>query len=156
MAEYRKTMTLANEDAAYLAGLIDGEGTITLTRRQKEAERSIVITIANTERILVEHPLILTGVGRISSKRIFKEGHSPSWVYQVSGRQALEVIRQIAPFLKSYKRNRAELALQEYIRLTPRNGRYSTELLEERNRFVDTFFAINSNEKSSQKRAVSK
>ncbi len=32
---YRKTKKLAPTEAAYLAGLIDGEGTITLSRRNR-------------------------------------------------------------------------------------------------------------------------
>lgn len=33
MASYRKVKILSREDAAYIAGLIDGEGTLSLSRR---------------------------------------------------------------------------------------------------------------------------
>jgi hypothetical protein len=34
MATYRKVKSLTVADAAYIAGLIDGEGTISLSRKQ--------------------------------------------------------------------------------------------------------------------------
>lgn len=133
---------MSSEEAAYLAGLIDGEGTVTLTKREKSAQRSIVITIANTERCLLEFTLSIVGVGRISSKLTYKENHTPSYVYQVSGRQALTVLEQIVPFMHSYKKERAILALSDYIRLTPRNGRYSQKQFADRELFVKDFFAL--------------
>ena len=39
MAAYRKTSKLSREDAAYIAGLIDGEGTLSLTRRHRGENR---------------------------------------------------------------------------------------------------------------------
>ena len=33
--------------------------------------------------------------------------------------------KQIAPFLRSYKRHRAELVRENYVRLTPRNGKHT-------------------------------
>jgi hypothetical protein len=41
MANYRKTTKLRPEVAAYIAGLIDGEGTITLSRRHANGEPSV-------------------------------------------------------------------------------------------------------------------
>lgn len=54
MAGYKKTKKLPPEVAAYIAGLIDGEGTVTLSRRHANENRQLVISIANTERGLLE------------------------------------------------------------------------------------------------------
>lgn len=145
MAIYKKVRKLSPPQAAYLAGLIDGEGTITLSRRNKDKHRAIVVTIANTELELLDYPKRVIGAGKIISKRTYKPAHTPSFAYNISGRQALDLLRQIIPFLHSYKKNRAELVLADYIRLTSRNGRYSTELLEEREKFIDAFFALKAN-----------
>jgi hypothetical protein len=155
MAEYRKVNILSLEQAAYLAGLIDGEGTITLSRRARNKERSVAITIANTELVLLEYPLSVVGAGKITSKKKYKEGHSPSFVYQISGRQALSLLGQIRYFLKSYKKERADFLLKNYVRLTPRNGRYQLALLKERKLFIDEFFLITANGNSPHERAVS-
>jgi len=47
---YRTVKSLAPVDAAYMAGLIDGEGTVTLSRRHRNDQRQLVVSIANTER----------------------------------------------------------------------------------------------------------
>lgn len=59
---------LSATDAAYIAGLIDGEGSITLTRKHRNENRQPAITISNTERILLEFVLRVTGAGKITRK----------------------------------------------------------------------------------------
>jgi hypothetical protein len=81
-------------------------------------------------------------VGKITNKRISKANHTPSFTYQAANRQALDILKQIADHLKSYKVDRARLALQDYTRLTPRNGRYSPVQLQERTQFIEKFLAI--------------
>ena len=44
--------TLSLQDAAYLAGLIDGEGTVTLTRKHRNENRQLAGSISNTEKTL--------------------------------------------------------------------------------------------------------
>ena len=44
MAEYRKFKGLAETDAAYIAGLIDGEGTVTLTRKHRNKNRQLCVS----------------------------------------------------------------------------------------------------------------
>ena len=154
MATYRTVRKLTLQEASYLAGLIDGEGTITLSRKERNAERTAVVSIANTELCLLEYPLEVIGAGRISSKKTLKANHSPSFTYQISGRQAVALIEQIAPFLRSYKRERALLILKDYVRLTLRNGRYTQIQLEERNKFVECFFADRANKNNPRGRVI--
>jgi len=52
---------------------------------------------------------------------------------------------QIAPFLRSYKRVRAGLVRDRYVQLTPRNGKYTPELLAARKRFEDDVLALRAN-----------
>jgi hydrogenase maturation factor len=139
---YLTVKTLSPLDAGYLAGLIDGEGTITLTRRNQNKQRGLVVTISNTEMSILMHVQKMTGVGKITNKRIAQANHTPSFTYQVANRQALDILKQIAAHLKSYKADRARLAIQDYTRLTPRNGRYSAMQLQERTQFVEKFLAI--------------
>ena len=72
---------LSETSAAYVAGLIDGEGIITLTRLHAHENRRAVISIASTEIQLLE------------------------FVH----RQALSLLEQVLPYLRSYKKRRAEL-----------------------------------------------
>ena len=141
---YRKTNKLSLTEAAYLAGLIDGEGTITLSRRNRNKYRALVVTVSNTELGILKYVQAITGVGKITNKKIVKPTHTPSFTYQVANRQALDILGQIAEYLRSHKAARAQLALKDYLPLTPRNGRYSTEQLEKRELFIEQFFDIRS------------
>jgi hypothetical protein len=126
---------LSSEVAAYIAGLIDGEGTITLTRQRANENRRLVVSIANTELPLLSFVVNQFGAGKITRKRTISARHTPSYCYAVSSRQALLLLSQICPFLRSYKRLRAVLALQRYQKVTPRNGKYSAALLARRREF---------------------
>ncbi len=65
--------------------------------------------------------------------------------YVVGNRQALRFLEQVAPYLKSYKASRASLILEHYLRLTPRNGKYSVGQESERSDFIRRFLALRSN-----------
>jgi hypothetical protein len=54
-------------------------------------------------------------------------------------------LAQITPFLRSYKRQRAELVLRDYLRLTPRNGKYSEVAKRQKREFESTLLAIHAN-----------
>ena len=88
-----------------------------------------------TEMQLLQFVVDAAGVGRISNKRASRPNHSHSFAYGVYNRQALQLIEQIYPHLLSYKAERCALVLTNYLRLTPRNGKYTVKLAEERSRF---------------------
>lgn len=71
--KYGKVKTLNVEEAAYLAGIVDGEGTITLASKNKGQNRRLAITVSNTDRELLEWILKVVGVGIITTKRLYKE-----------------------------------------------------------------------------------
>lgn len=135
MIVYKKTKTLAPELAAYIAGLVDGEGTVTLTRRHANENRQLVVSIANTERSILEFVLNSVGTGKITNKRTTSSMHSRSFAYSVSNTQALDLLSQIVKYLRSYKRHRATLVLTSYKKLTPRNGKYSQAQKKQRRQF---------------------
>lgn len=145
MANYRTVNNLSKEDAAYIAGLIDGEGTITLTRRHRNENRQICVGISSTERNMLEFVKSATGIGKITNKTTTRDHHTPSYTFYTSNRQALGLIEQILPYLRSYKKQRAALVLRDYLRLTPRNGKYTPEQIEQRNAFVRKVLAIKAN-----------
>ncbi len=140
----RVVKQLLQAEAAYLAGLVDGEGTITLAHIHKGANRQLSVSITNTERQLLDWVKNVVGAGRITMKRPYSHKHMPGYTYAVANTQALDLLRQIAPYLQTHKRLRAEMVLERYKALTPRNGRYSPELLAERERFVQAVLAITS------------
>ncbi|MDQ2641021.1 MAG: hypothetical protein M3Y79_10650, partial [Pseudomonadota bacterium] len=141
MSRTSRVRRLSLEQAAYLGGIIDGEGTVTLTRVHANESRRLVVSIANTELELLQHVHEVIGAGKITRKRVTSVRHSASYHYFISCAQALTLLEQVAPYLRTYKRDRAHLALLHYRALTPRNGRYSPELRLARLRFESAFLA---------------
>ena len=142
MVDYKKTRKLSKTEAAYIAGLIDGEGSISLTRRHKNENRQLEISISNNDLNLLHYVRNASGTGRIVKKKTYSKKHSPGASYIISNRQALDLLQQISPYLLTYKALRAKLVLDNYLRLTPRNGRYSDEMKIERDKFVAQFLAV--------------
>lgn len=134
--------TLSEVEAAYVAGIIDGEGTITLTRTHRGENRRPVVSISSTELPLLNYVRSVIGAGRITGKIRSREHHSPSFAYSITSRQALRLLAQVCPYLRTYKHKRACLLLEEYQRVTPRNGRYTAEQRAAREQLEARFFAI--------------
>ncbi|TLZ32316.1 MAG: hypothetical protein E6K20_02260 [Gammaproteobacteria bacterium] len=132
---------LSDTEAAYLAGIIDGEGTITLTRTHRGENRRPVVSISSTELSLLLYVRSVVGAGRITSKVRAQDHHSPAFAYTISSRQALTLLGRVWPYLRTYKAGRACLLVEEYVRVTPRNGRYTPHQRAARQAFEQRFFA---------------
>ena len=142
MSNYKRTNKLDVTEAAYIAGIIDGEGTVTLSKRHRNENRQLVISVSNNEKQLLDYLLSVTGVGIITKKRTYSESHSTNYTYKVSNRQALSLLEQISCYLRTHKRERALLIQDKYLELTPRNGKYTSEIEKDRQQFIDQFFNI--------------
>jgi hypothetical protein len=123
---------MSQADAACLAGLIDSEGTVTFARRHRHENRRTSVSICNTEIALVLAAQRTTELGVISQKRRSSAHHTQAYVWAVWGRQALDILREVHPWMRSYKAERAALALSEYVARTPRNGKYTAKEWEMR------------------------
>ena len=117
MAAYSTPRSIREIDAAYIAGLIDGEGTITLSRKHRNEYRQLAVSISNTERVLLEYVLQTVGAGKITRKRVSHSHHTPSYTYAIYNRQALRLLEQLQPHLKGYKARRSALILRDYVAL---------------------------------------
>jgi hypothetical protein len=126
---------------SYTAGLIDGEGTITLTRERKYPFRFPTVSVASTTYELLAW-LQKTYGGQIREKKVTKSTHSRSWAWYISRRKALDVLRQAWLFMREPEKiRRARLLLTEYENLTPRNGRYTPNQRDAKLDFERRFFA---------------
>lgn len=153
-ANYKKVNRLTPTQKGYMAALIDGEGTITLMRiKSKESYtfyRRLAITISSGELELLREVKKIVGVGKITKKQPYTETSAISYTFQLTSQQALDLTAQIYPHLRTYKKGRAKLALKEYKKVTPRNGKYSLRVLKRKRGFVKKFFAIIPSNKARQ------
>ncbi|WP_246010269.1 LAGLIDADG family homing endonuclease [Bacillus yapensis] len=131
-------------EASYLAGIIDGEGSITLTRIHKNEHRRPCITIASTDKELLDYVSSLTGGIVLNKKNYNPEKHKDSYTLTIKKKQkVIEILELITVFRRvEKKKQRAKWILDNYDKVTPRNGKYSLELLEEKLLFEEKFFEI--------------
>ena len=97
-------------DAAYLAGLFDGEGSIYFKKtRQKKHQRPgkpthnvmvIRMEISMTDKHVLEWVWETTGVGAFGPKKV-KEGYKPQWRWRAAHRDALKVCKELWPFAQT-------------------------------------------------------
>ena len=110
--------------------------------KHRNENRQLAVTISNTERPLLAFVLETVGTGKITGKRTTSSKHTPSHTYAIYNRQALNLLEQIAVYLRTYKAARADLILRDYVTLTPRNGRYPETLLDGRKHFENALLNI--------------
>ena len=129
------------EQHAYTAGLIDGEGTITLSKQHKNDKfRAPVVSVSSTTYELLYYLKSNYG-GNISKQKAYKTHHKQSWSWKTEYNNALSFLEKIRPYIREpEKRRRTTLLLTKYKSLTPRNGRYNQLQVEGKLRFEAEFF----------------
>jgi hypothetical protein len=130
-----------NSERAYLAGIIDGEGTVTLSRHHKNEMSSPHVSVANNNRKMLEWIRSRVG-GVITNKRKNKPHHHASYVWSVCFNRALVVLQEVSEFL-IVKKPHAELILKEYKKATHRAGKYSESMLKKKERLVGKIRKLN-------------
>ena len=128
-------------EIAYAAGIIDGEGTITLGREKATSPyRHLIVSVSSTTidilRFLQTHYS-----GSISTHKTYAEHHLQSWSWKVQNRGALKLCSEVLPYLlEPEKKRRALLCVSRYLQVTPRNGRYTEQGREAKLAFEREFF----------------
>lgn len=83
-------------EAAYVAGVIDGEGYIAIYRRGKNGTR-LRLRVGNTNMKILQALQSFTGVGIIRRQR---GPGKPYWFWNVDVVDGTTVLREVLPFLK--------------------------------------------------------
>ncbi|MCQ1528324.1 hypothetical protein [Lutispora saccharofermentans] len=132
------------QERAYIAGIIDGEGSIMLTRFHRNQHPAPCVTISSNSYELLLWIKQKTGLGRIITKKNYNpDAHKDSFTYITRYNEAISLLELIKPYLIiEQKRIRAHLILNEYKKLTPRNGRYSKEQLKAKEDLYEKFISV--------------
>ena len=131
-------------EAAYIAGIIDGEGSVTLTRIHNKEFRRPCITIASTDKELLVYLQTLTA-GLINNKKNYNPNqHKDSFTLYIKNKKTvLSLLKHVTPYLRvDKKRKRALWILENYEIVTQRNGKYNIEQLKKKIIFEEEFFKI--------------
>ena len=117
---------MSDPEAAYLAGLIEGEGTVMLYRRGRGA--AIRLTVANTHAGLLEWCSTATGVGAVTWKAPRNPAkHKPGGWWFANADAAVSILEQIEPYL-IIKRRQSEVARAFRARQKEQGGDRSWEV----------------------------
>lgn len=127
----------------YMAGLIDGEGTIGISRDTNRKSRAPYISITSTTREIMEWLQENFG-GTICVQKVYQPHHKPSWSWRLRNKSAVfSLIAMIEPYmLEPAKKARINLLLKEYDSVTKRNGKYTLQQQLDKDDFERRFLDI--------------
>ena len=134
-------MELTDLEKGYVAGIIDGEGTITLTYVHSSNKfRAPSIEVTSTTLEMLEKMKALAG-GTISKVSKRAEHHKQAYRWCIRYNAVIDLLKEISEYLlEPKKKYRADLILSTYKEVTPRNGKYSKEKLKAKLQFEEDFF----------------
>lgn len=95
---------------AYIAGLFDGEGSVTITRRKQWNYFFLTITITNTNKDVISKLQELLG-GSVHHKIYKNPKYKQGWYWQANTKRAGLILEKLLPYL-IIKRGKAEIAIQ--------------------------------------------
>lgn len=115
---------MTREDAAYLAGLLDGEGCIQARASQHGWVRPNV-EVCMTNSAPLRWARAVTGVGYIYAQKERRQNRRQPWKWIISNpRDAASVLRQVVPFMKVKRAESMAFIMLSSIRaVTPRGHR---------------------------------
>lgn len=130
-------------DIRYLAGLIDGEGTITLSREHARAKvRRPVLSIQMCDEELIREICLNYG-GTVVVRHPRSANSNPSWTWTLTNDRAVKLLHQLRPHLRlRSKRLRAAFILDLLTLSIVKNGRYTEDQLNARKELEDEFFRL--------------
>ena len=137
-------VNLSMEEIAYLAGIVDGEGTISVHKthgNRKNTNAVPYVSISNTNEALIKWIRSRVG-GILRTRKPCKSHYKIAYDLRFYYNRALDLITLIYPYL-IVKRNQAHLLLTKYKECTPRNGKYTKKVLEAKHALVFEMRALN-------------
>ena len=124
-----------------MAGIVDGEGTVTLAKDRKNQTPTPSVSVANNDLKLLQW-IRERVAGTIISKKKRLAHHSDSYAWSIKQDRALRFLKEIRFYL-IVKKPQADLILKEYKAVTHRAGKYIPEMLEKKNALVAKIRKLN-------------
>lgn len=136
--------TLPMSRFIYMAGLMDGEGSIILARNNAADKfKTPYLSVSSTTREIVDW-LIENFGGHASVQKVYQDHHKQSWNWKLRNKaQMFELIAEVEPhMLEPVKKARMRLLLDEYENVTKRNGKYTPEQAQAKREFEERFATV--------------
>lgn len=134
--------TPSKTELAWAAGMIDGDGCITLTR-SKSAFGKPTLVVDNTDESIIRELARLFG-GSIVIKKRYQTHHRQAWSWRRYGAQQVRAnLKAVLPYMRcEMKRERARMIVEEYNDVTTRNGYYTPEQKSSRQEWEQRFMDL--------------
>ena len=130
----------------YISGFFDADGYISMLKPNKNKNKTLYVGFTNVEldilneiKTFIEFELGVKGT--ITKKTSNNENHSDSYELKYVYNNALKVIDNIDTHHPK-KKHRKNIIIEQYSKLTPRNGKYTEEMKEKREKMVESFFSL--------------
>lgn len=134
-------LEIADTDAAYVAGLIDGEGCLPLVR-SGPSSYAAKMSIGMTDKEYLQSIKSLCGVGRMDSRKPQKEGWKACHVWTVGSSGLRRLLTTVEPYLILKKRQ--AVLLSQYLWLSQHKpGRDAVQCREYHDMVRDIVSTIN-------------
>ena len=104
---------MKKDDLIYLAGIVDGEGCVSVTYKTKAGHERIRLTISNTDRNLIDWLTSRVG-GCVSTYHKVRGNRKVAYHWEVYSDKAFKLLTELLPYIKLKKRQ-AELCLQFHV-----------------------------------------
>lgn len=137
---------MKKNEAAYLAGLIDGEGCISVVRLMKRNHFNYVsrIQISLTNKDVLDWVRDFTKVGTVVPRKSKFANRKMAWLWVVESNRAVRVSKIIQPFLKiKSKQIKNLLAFQSVIRKHNSGRRFSLKEIKVREHYYQISRKLN-------------
>jgi hypothetical protein len=142
-------------DLSYMAGLVDGEGNISLSWVGCVGKQNLHpnIAIANSNRDVLEWVLIVVGWGGISTKPRNNPKWKDAYSWRINGHLAIQFAKALLPYLK-IKRIQAEtlIEFEKTIQLKEFRHKLPPEVRAERERIKAKMTILNMRGKNGNTR----
>jgi hypothetical protein len=134
-------------ELAYLAGFIDGEGSICVFGYHNRRHSALRLTAYNTNREVLEWIAFNFG-GRVRPVKRRTPKNRPQFVWEISARPAATILLAIRPYLQ-VKAQQAELFLEVVATLQSNNTAVADNVLDFRRRIAARVSALNRGESNA-------
>ncbi len=132
---------MREKQKAYLAGIIDGEGTVTLAKHHRNETPTPSVSVANNSLELLRWIKRLVG-GTIVSKKKRQAHHHDAYAWTIRQDKAIRLLKEIKKYL-IVKKPQADLIAAKYKSVTHRAGKYTPVLLRRKMRLVAQIRKLN-------------
>jgi len=141
-AKYRFKQNILSEHLAYIAGIIDGEGSIILRRKPKQNE--LFMVVVNTNKNIIKWLRKITKIGTIKQREVRNIKWRQVWEWNTAAENTTKILWAIYPYL-IIKKEHAKIAI-EYQSLAKHGGgpnRYTPAEKERREQLVKELGELN-------------